>query len=153
MNSRKSIVISAPSGAGKSTIVKALLAQNPSLAFSISACSRPPRGEEQDAVHYYFLSPDSFKEKIAAGAFFEWEEVYTGMFYGTLNEELERIWAAGQIVVFDVDVVPVVSNFPFEMVCKLLNCRCCVVIRGVVAHHDLDVIALSEDVLRDDALQ
>jgi guanylate kinase len=105
MNSRKSIVISAPSGAGKSTIVKALLAQNPALAFSISACSRPPRGEEQDGVHYYFLSPESFKEKIAAGAFFEWEEVYTGMFYGTLNAELERIWAAGQIVVFDVDVV------------------------------------------------
>jgi guanylate kinase len=85
--------------------VKALLAQNPALAFSISACSRPPRGEEQDGVHYYFLSPESFKEKIAAGAFFEWEEVYTGMFYGTLNAELERIWAAGQIVVFDVDVV------------------------------------------------
>lgn len=105
MNSRKSIVISAPSGAGKSTIVKALLAQNPALAFSISACSRPPRGEEQDGVHYYFLSPESFKEKIAARAFFEWEEVYTGMFYGTLNAELERIWAAGQIVVFDVDVV------------------------------------------------
>ena len=64
MNSRKSIVISAPSGAGKSTIVKALLAQNPALAFSISACSRLPRGEEQDGVHYYFLSPESFKEKI-----------------------------------------------------------------------------------------
>jgi guanylate kinase len=105
MNPRKSIVISAPSGAGKSTIVKALLAQNPQLAFSVSACSRPPRGEEQEGIHYYFLSPENFKQKITDGAFFEWEEVYDGMYYGTLHSELERIWAAGQYVVFDVDVV------------------------------------------------
>lgn len=101
----KSIVISAPSGAGKSTIVKALLQQNPRLAFSISACSRPPRGEEKDGVHYYFLTPETFKQKIQEAAFFEWEEVYEGMFYGTLQAELERIWSANQVVVFDVDVV------------------------------------------------
>lgn len=101
----KSIVISAPSGAGKSTIVGALLAKFPQLAFSISACSRPPRGQEQDGVHYYFLGPESFKKRIEAGEFFEWEEVYPGMYYGTLNSELERLWSAGKVVVFDVDVI------------------------------------------------
>lgn len=105
MNQRKSIVISAPSGAGKSTIVNALLTQDHRLAFSVSACSRAPRGAEQDGVHYYFLSPALFKEKISEGAFFEWEEVYAGMYYGTLKSEMERIWAADQVVVFDVDVV------------------------------------------------
>jgi guanylate kinase len=100
-----SIIISAPSGAGKSTIVKALLEKYPQLSFSISACSRPPRGPEIDGVHYYFLSPENFKSKIAEGAFFEWEEVYEGMYYGTLNSELERIWSKKQIVVFDVDVI------------------------------------------------
>jgi guanylate kinase len=105
MNSQKSIVISAPSGAGKSTIVKALLEQNRNLTFSISACSRAPRGVEQNGVHYYFLSPELFKEKINKGEFFEWEEVYDGMFYGTLKSELERIWSAGQVVLFDVDVI------------------------------------------------
>ncbi|MFM7644309.1 MAG: guanylate kinase [Sphingomonadales bacterium] len=104
-SNHQSIVISAPSGAGKSTIVGALLAKFPRLAFSISACSRPPRGQEQDGVHYYFLAPEIFKQRIAAGAFFEWEEVYSGMYYGTLNTELERLWSAGKVVVFDVDVV------------------------------------------------
>lgn len=101
----KSIIISAPSGAGKSTIVGALLAKYPQLAFSISACSRPPRGREQEGVHYYFLDPENFKQRIAAGEFFEWEEVYPGMYYGTLNSELARIWSAGKVVVFDVDVI------------------------------------------------
>ena len=105
MNTQQSIVISAPSGAGKSTIVGALLAKYPQLAFSVSACSRAPRGKEQNGVHYYFLEPSEFKQKIAQGAFFEWEEVYEGMYYGTLHTELERIWAADQVVVFDIDVV------------------------------------------------
>lgn len=105
MKTPRSIVISAPSGAGKSTIVGALLAKFPQLAFSISACSRPPRGQEQNGVHYYFLQPEQFKQKIEEGAFFEWEEVYTGMYYGTLQAELERIWSAGKVVVFDVDVI------------------------------------------------
>ena len=105
MQAQKSIVISAPSGAGKSTIVSALLQKYPQLAFSISACSRQPRGQEINGVHYYFLSPENFKTKIDEGAFFEWEEVYEGMYYGTLNSELERIWSQGQIVVFDVDVI------------------------------------------------
>ena len=105
MKTPRSIVISAPSGAGKSTIVGALLAKFPQLAFSISACSRPPRGQEQNGVHYYFLQPEQFKQKIEEGAFFEWEEVYTGMYYGTLQAELERIWSEGKVVVFDVDVI------------------------------------------------
>ncbi len=105
MNTQPSIVISAPSGAGKSTIVGALLAKYPQLAFSVSACSRAPRGNEVNGVHYYFLEPSEFKQKIEQGAFFEWEEVYEGMYYGTLYTELERIWAAGQVVVFDIDVI------------------------------------------------
>lgn len=105
MNTQPSIVISAPSGAGKSTIVGALLAKYPQLAFSISACSRPPRGQEQNGVHYYFLDPSEFKHKISEGAFFEWEEVYEGMYYGTLHAELERIWSEGKVVIFDIDVI------------------------------------------------
>ena len=105
MNTQPSIVISAPSGAGKSTIVGALLAKYPQLAFSISACSRPPRGQELNGVHYFFLDPSEFKHKISEGAFFEWEEVYEGMYYGTLHSELERIWSAGKVVVFDIDVI------------------------------------------------
>jgi guanylate kinase len=105
MYTERSIVISAPSGAGKSTIVSALLNKYPILEFSISACSRPPRGQEKNGVDYYFLSAESFKEQIAKGAFFEWEEVYEGMYYGTLQSELERIWKEGKIVVFDVDVI------------------------------------------------
>ncbi len=104
MANQLSIVISAPSGAGKSTIVGQLLKEFPQLAFSISACSRPPRGEERDGVHYYFLEPTIFEQRIREEAFFEWEEVYPGMYYGTLNSELERIWNNGKIVVFDVDV-------------------------------------------------
>lgn len=105
MLSKRSIVISAPSGAGKSTIVGALLRKYPQLEFSISACSRAPRGQEQNGVDYYFLTPDTFKQQIEQGAFFEWEEVYAGMYYGTLHAELERIWTAGKVVVFDVDVI------------------------------------------------
>ena len=105
MLSKRSIVISAPSGAGKSTIVGALLRKYPQLEFSISACSRAPRGQEQNGVDYYFLTPGTFKQQIEQGAFFEWEEVYAGMYYGTLQAELERIWSAGKVVIFDVDVI------------------------------------------------
>ncbi|WP_343749007.1 guanylate kinase [Fluviicola sp.] len=101
----KCIIFSAPSGAGKTTIVQHLLGKMPELAFSISACSRDPRGEEEHGKHYYFLGIEGFKQKIADEAFIEWEEVYTNNFYGTLKSELERIWADGKTVVFDVDVV------------------------------------------------
>jgi guanylate kinase len=101
----KCIIISAPSGAGKTTIVRALLKEMPQLAFSISACSREPRGLEKNGVDYYFLGKEGFEQRIADNAFIEWEEVYEGMFYGTLKSELARIWNEGKIVIFDVDVV------------------------------------------------
>ena len=101
----KLIIFSAPSGSGKSTIINYLMQQNLGLAFSISATSRAPRGNEQHGVEYFFLSPEEFRERIAAGEFLEYEEVYTDRFYGTLKAQVERQLEAGQHVVFDVDVV------------------------------------------------
>lgn len=98
------IIFSAPSGAGKTTIVHALLKRMNGLAFSISACSRNPRGDEKHGEDYYFLGIDEFKEKIEEGAFIEWEEVYTNHFYGTLKSEVDRLWAENKVVLFDVDV-------------------------------------------------
>ena len=105
MSSKKVVIISAPSGAGKTTLVRHLLEKGLPLEFSISACSRAPRANEQDGKDYYFLSPTEFKEKIATDAFLEWEEVYEDMFYGSLKSELERIWKSGKQVIFDVDVL------------------------------------------------
>jgi guanylate kinase len=101
----KSIIVSAPSGAGKTTIVRHLLEQGLGLEFSVSATSRPKREGEVDGTDYFFLSVDEFKGRIAAGEFVEYEEVYPGRFYGTLRSELERIWEAGHHAIFDVDVV------------------------------------------------
>ena len=100
----KVIIFSAPSGAGKSTIVNHLLGLHPEFEFSISATSRPPRGTEQDGVEYYFITAGRFRELIAADAFVEHEEVYEDRFYGTLKSEVERIWAKGNVIIFDVDV-------------------------------------------------
>ena len=100
----KIIIFSAPSGSGKSTIVNHLLTLNIGLEFSISATSRPPRGQERNGVEYYFLSSEEFERRIAAGDFVEHEEVYKGCYYGTLRSEVERIWAKGNTIVFDVDV-------------------------------------------------
>ena len=105
MSSKKVVIFSAPSGAGKTTLVRHLLEQGLPLEFSISACSRTPRANEQDGKDYYFISPTDFKEKIAENAFLEWEEVYEDMFYGTLKSEVERIWTNGKQVIFDVDVL------------------------------------------------
>lgn len=104
MSQGKCIIFSAPSGAGKTTIVHRLLGLELGLEFSISACSRDRRGEEVDGKDYYFLGVDGFKSKIKEGAFVEWEEVYPNQFYGTLKSELERIWQKGNHVIFDVDV-------------------------------------------------
>ena len=101
----KAIIFSAPSGSGKTTIVKYLLANNTDLGFSISASTRDKRGRtEQHGKDYYFLSPEEFRKKIESNEFIEWEEVYEGNFYGTLKSEIERLWAEGKNVIFDVDV-------------------------------------------------
>ncbi len=118
MTKGKLIVFSAPSGSGKTTIVKHLLTEESlSLDFSISATSRDLRGEEVHGKDYYFLTPDDFKKHIEEDAFLEWEEVYTNNFYGTLKSELERIWSLGKHVVFDIDVIGglnIKSQFPEE---------------------------------------
>jgi len=106
MNNGKLIVFSAPSGSGKTTIVKYLLEQKElHLDFSISATSREKRGDEVDGKDYYFLSASAFQAKISADEFVEYEEVYKDNFYGTLKTELERIWALGKHVIFDIDVI------------------------------------------------
>mgnify|MGYP006176345383 CR=1 FL=1 len=102
---QKLIVISAPSGAGKTSIVHYLLKNMPELSFSISACSREKRENETEGKDYYFLGVDRFKNKIKENAFLEWEEVYKNQFYGTLKSELERISNEGKTSIFDVDVV------------------------------------------------
>lgn len=101
----KVVIFSAPSGSGKTTIVRHLLGKFSELRFSISATSRAPRGAECNGVDYFFLSPDEFAIAVAADKFVEWQEVYAGTSYGTLRSEVERIWAMGGVVVFDVDVV------------------------------------------------
>jgi guanylate kinase len=103
--SGKCIIFSAPSGAGKTTIVHHLLNANIGLAFSVSACSRDPRPNETDGKDYYFLGLEGFRKLIKEDAFIEWEEVYTDNYYGTLRSEIERIWSEGKTVIFDVDVV------------------------------------------------
>jgi guanylate kinase len=101
----KLLIFSAPSGSGKTTIVRRLLEQFSNLEFSISATSRAPRGVEQNGIDYYFLSAEEFAEAVAADKFVEWEEVYKGTCYGTLRSEMERIWDKGNVIVFDVDVM------------------------------------------------
>lgn len=100
----KVIIFSAPSGAGKSTIVNHLLELYPELEFSISATSRAPRGAEQHGKEYYFFSADEFRQLISEDKFVEFEEVYAGSFYGTLKSEVERIWQKGHTIIFDIDV-------------------------------------------------
>lgn len=107
----KAILFSAPSGCGKTTIIKELMASEATerldpkaLAFSISATSRKPRGDEQHGTDYYFLSEEEFRQRVAADEFLEWEEVYAGTCYGTLKSEVQRLWDEGKVIVFDVDV-------------------------------------------------
>ena len=101
----KVVVFSAPSGSGKTTIVRHLLQKFPQLGFSISACTRDKRGRsEENGKDYYFLTPEDFRTRIENNEFVEWEEVYEGAFYGTLKSEVERIWDSGRSVIFDVDV-------------------------------------------------
>lgn len=104
LNSGKIIIITAPSGSGKTTLVKRLLAAYPRLSFSISACTRQPRANEVHGTDYYFFSVDKFKELIEQDAFIEWEMVYEGKYYGTLKEDIYRIWDNGQSPLVDIDV-------------------------------------------------
>jgi guanylate kinase len=102
---QKIIIITAPSGAGKTSITRYLLEKYPaSLAFSVSAATRPPRSYEKDGVDYYFISLESFKQKIQHSEFAEWEMVYEGKYYGTLKSELDRIWKAGRTPLLDIEV-------------------------------------------------
>ena len=102
--SHKAILFSAPSGSGKTTIIKQLMQYFDCFEFSISATSRQPRNGERDGVDYHFLTPDEVERRVQAGDFVEWEEVYAGMRYGTLKSEIERIGEQGKVVIFDVDV-------------------------------------------------
>ncbi len=123
--SGKLIIFSAPSGAGKTTIVKRLLEKHgESLVFSISASTRTPRTGEVDGKDYYFISKDDFLHKIAKQEFIEFEEVYSGTFYGTLRKEVERIWASGKSVIFDIDVIGglrLKSKFPENALAIFVN--------------------------------
>lgn len=101
----KCIIFSAPSGAGKTTIVRYLLRNIPKLAFSISAASRSPRGQEEQGVDYHFFALDTFKKLIDEDAFVEWEEVYSDNYYGTLKSEVIKLWQSEKVVLFDVDAI------------------------------------------------
>ncbi|MCL2289361.1 MAG: guanylate kinase [Bacteroidetes bacterium] len=105
MERGKLIIFAAPSGSGKTSIVKYLLAQHLPLTFSISATTRPKRPNEEEGVDYFFLTPKQFQEKIVAGDFLEWEEVYAGAYYGTLKSEVDKLLEKGENVIFDVDVL------------------------------------------------
>lgn len=121
----KLIIFSAPSGAGKTTIVRHILGQySDKFEFSISASTRAPRGTEEDGKDYYFISKDDFLHKIAKHEFIEFEEVYAGTFYGTLRSELERIWALGKHVIFDIDVIGglrLKSKYPEDALAIFVN--------------------------------
>lgn len=104
MQGNKIIIITAPSGAGKTSITKFLLKKYPQLAFSISAATRQPRGDEHDGIDYYFMTVEEFHDKIKDDAFAEWEMVYEGKYYGTLKSELRRIWKLGKTPILDIDV-------------------------------------------------
>lgn len=103
-SNKKIIIITAPSGAGKTSITRFLLSKHPQLAFSISAATRLPRGNEKSGVDYYFMSVDEFRNHIRQNDFMEWEMVYEGKYYGTLKSEMERIWEKKQVPMLDIDV-------------------------------------------------
>lgn len=120
----KIILITAPSGSGKTSIVKYLMGRIPNLAFSISATTRPKRHNEQDGVDYYFLSEDEFKDRIHKKEFLEWEMVYEGKYYGTLKSEMTRIWSEGKIPVLDIDVqgaIHVQQQYPVNTIALFIQ--------------------------------
>jgi guanylate kinase len=104
MNKQKIVIITAPSGSGKTSVARHLLEHFPLLEFSISATTRNPRGQEVDGKEYYFISQEAFEQKIADGAFLEWEMVYKGKYYGTLKSEIDRMWQQQKVPLLDIDV-------------------------------------------------
>lgn len=145
----KLIIFSAPSGAGKTTIVKHLLSKfSDKLAFSISATTRELRGDEVNGKDYYFISKDTFLHKVANQEFVEFEEVYSGTFYGTLRSEVERVWAMGKHVVFDIDVIGglrLKSKYPEEALAVFVNPPSLEVLKSRLSGRGTD----SEDKLRE----
>lgn len=120
----KIILITAPSGSGKTSIVKYLMSKMPELAFSISATTRPIRKNEKDGTDYYFLSEDQFKQKIHDKEFLEWEMVYEGKYYGTLKSEMSRIWSENKIPVLDIDVhgaIHVQQQYPINTIALFIQ--------------------------------
>lgn len=118
-NYQKIILITAPSGSGKTSIVKHLLKKFPQLAFSVSATTRPPRANEKDGVDYYFIDEKEFEKRIHEKKFLEWEMVYQGRYYGTLKSEMSRLWAEGKVPVLDLDVhgaIHVMQQYPVNTI-------------------------------------
>lgn len=121
---KKIIMVTAPSGSGKTSIVRHLMKMYPELAFSVSATTRQPRAGEKDGVDYYFLNEESFKEKIKDKEFLEWEMVYEGKYYGTLKSEMSRLWAMGKVPVLDLDVhgaIHVQKQYPVNTIALFIK--------------------------------
>jgi guanylate kinase len=173
MKEGKLVIFSAPSGAGKTTIVKHLLSRDLNFGFSISATTRKPRGTEQNGKDYYFLSTEDFTNKINRDEFLEWEEVYPGCFYGTLKSEVERICKNGQNILFDVDVVggsnikkyygdkalavfiqpPSINELEKRLLARSTDCTEVIKARIAKAEHELTYVHLFDIIIINDKLE
>jgi guanylate kinase len=169
----KLVILSAPSGAGKTTIVRYLLSLDLNFGFSISATTRKPRGAEQNGKDYYFLSAEEFKDKINSDEFLEWEEVYPGCFYGTLKSEVDRICKNGQNILFDVDVVggsnikksygekalavfiqpPSIKELENRLLARSTDCLEVIKQRIAKAEHELTYVNLFDVIIINDKLE
>jgi guanylate kinase len=173
MKEGKLVIFSAPSGAGKTTIVRHLLSRGLNFGFSISATTRNQRGTEQNGKDYYFLSVEEFKHKISQDEFLEWEEVYPGCFYGTLKSEVDRICKNGQNILFDVDVVggsnikkfygekalavfiqpPSIKELENRLIARSTDCLEVIKERISKAEHELTYVNLFDVVIINDKLE
>jgi len=173
MTEGKLVIFSAPSGAGKTTIVRHLLSQGLNFGFSVSATTRKPRGAEQNGKDYYFLSVEEFRDKINREEFLEWEEVYPGCFYGTLKSEVDRICNNGQNILFDVDVVggsnikkhygekalavfiqpPSIKELEKRLLARSTDCLEVIKQRIAKAEHELTYVNLFDVIIINDKLE